>query len=58
MEPYEILFKSGMESFVDVALAPSIETVVNAVDEEFRDFYLELYRKPEMTDISGLTCSG
>lgn len=51
MEPYEILFKSGMESFVEVALAPCLETVVNAVDEEFRDFYRDLYQKPEMTDI-------
>jgi len=44
--PWEILSRPEMQ----VLLQPSPDTIAGAVDEDLRDFYRELYSRPEMTD--------
>ena len=49
--PFEILCKEEMVPVLEVILRPSAETISSAVDEDLRDFYQDLYSRPEMTDL-------
>ncbi|HVN95794.1 MAG TPA: FAD-binding oxidoreductase [Syntrophorhabdaceae bacterium] len=48
--PYEILCKKELQPLLETILEPSPETIADAVDEDLRAFYRELYSRPEMTD--------
>jgi len=52
--PYEILCRPEMRPLIETALQPSPETLAGAVDDDLRDFYSELYSRPEMTDMTWL----
>ena len=49
--PYEILCKEEMYPLIEAALSPSPETLAGVVDQDLRDFYTQLYTRPEMTDL-------
>jgi hypothetical protein len=49
--PYELLCREEMYPLLEAALSPSPETLANAVPEDLRDFYAQLYSRPEMTDL-------
>jgi len=49
--PYAILLRREMRSLLEAVLRPSPEAAAQAVDEDLRDFYIELYARPEMTDM-------
>jgi len=49
--PYHILLREEMYPVLEAVLRPSPDTVAEAVDEELRGFYRELYSKPEMTNL-------
>jgi hypothetical protein len=49
--PYEVLCKPEMRPVVEAILRPSPETIAESVDEDLRDFYRQLYARPEMTDM-------
>jgi hypothetical protein len=40
-----------MYPLIEAVLSPSPETLAGAVDEDLRDFYTQLYARPEMTDL-------
>jgi hypothetical protein len=40
-----------MYPLLEAALAPSPDTIASVVDEDLRDFYINLYSRPEMTDM-------
>jgi hypothetical protein len=48
---FEIFCMKEMYPLLEAALAPSPETLAGAVDEDLRDFYIQLYARPEMTDL-------
>lgn len=49
--PYEILCRKEMYPLIEAVLSPSPETLAAAVPEDLRDFYTQLYSRPEMTDL-------
>ncbi len=49
--PFETILRPEMRPLLDAVLNPSPETAARAVDEDLRDFYTELYSRPEMTDM-------
>jgi len=49
--PYHILLREEMYPILEAVLHPSPETAAEAVDEDLRGFYSELYARPEMTDL-------
>jgi len=49
--PYEILCREEMYPLLEAVLSPSPETLAAAVPEDLRDFYIQLYSRPEMTDL-------
>jgi hypothetical protein len=49
--PYEILCREDMHPLIEAVLSPSPETLAGAVHEDLRDFYTQLYSRPEMTDL-------
>jgi hypothetical protein len=49
--PYEVLFRDEMLPLMETILDPSPQTLASALDEDLRDFYTELYTRPEMTDL-------
>ena len=49
--PYEILSEPGMEVLVQAALDPSVENLVSSVDGHMKDFYLDMYRRNDLTDM-------
>jgi len=51
---YEILCKEEMIPLVEVALNSSPETLAKAVPNDLKEFYANLYSRPEMTDIAWL----
>jgi hypothetical protein len=53
--PYGILSHPDMTPFLEVLLQPSAETLAAAVDEDLREAYAELYRRPELSDVAWLT---
>lgn len=53
--PFEILFREEMVPLLEAVLSPSPETLAEAVDEDLRDFYTQLYRRPHMSDLLWLS---
>jgi hypothetical protein len=49
--PYTVLCSEEMYPLLEAALAPSPDTIAAVVDEDLRDFYMNLYARPEMTDM-------
>lgn len=49
--PYQILLREEMYPLLETVLRPSPQTIAEAVDEDLRDFYAELYSKPQMTSL-------
>ncbi len=49
--PFEIFCKEEMYPILEAVLRPSAETISSAIDEDLRDFYRQLYSRPEMTDM-------
>jgi hypothetical protein len=52
--PYEVLCRPEMRPLIETVLRPSPETLAGAVEEDLRDFYADLYSRPEMTDMTWL----
>jgi hypothetical protein len=51
LRPYEILFQPEMMPMLEAVLKPSPEALAEIVAPDLRDFYGELYSRPEMTDM-------
>jgi len=49
--PYEVLMKPEMAPLLETILKPSPELLAQAVDPDLRDFYRDLYSRPEMSDL-------
>ena len=49
--PYAVLCGEEMYPLLEAALLPSPDTIAAAVDEDLREFYVQLYERPEMTDM-------
>ena len=49
--PYELLCKPEMRALLEAVLEPSPQTIAGAVEEDLRSFYIQLYERPEMTDM-------
>ena len=49
--PYAVLCREEIYPLLEAALLPSPETIASSVDEDLRDFYVQLYSRPEMTDM-------
>jgi hypothetical protein len=49
--PFEILCREEMYPLLEAVLSPSPETLSAAVPGDLRDFYVQLYSRPEMTDL-------
>ncbi len=47
--PYELLGRKELLPLLETVLRPSPETLASAVEEDLRDFYVQLYSRPEMT---------
>lgn len=52
--PYEILCQPEMRNLIETVLRPSPETLSSCVDEDLRDFYVKLYSRTEMTNMTWL----
>lgn len=52
--PYQILFSEEMYPVLEAVLSPSPETIAEEVDEDLREFYCQLYAKPEITELRWL----
>jgi hypothetical protein len=50
-QPFEIFCREEMYPILEAILRPSVETFSSAVDEDLKDFYRQLYSRPEMTDM-------
>jgi hypothetical protein len=48
---YELLLRPEMRPILEAVLRPAPETLAAAVDEDLQGFYLQLYARPEMTDM-------
>jgi hypothetical protein len=48
---YVVLCREEMLPLLETVLSPSPETIAAAVDEDLRKFYVQLYSRPEMTDM-------
>lgn len=48
---YALLLRPEMRPVLEAVLRPAPETLAAAVDEDLRDFYTQLYARPEMTDM-------
>lgn len=51
---YQILLKGEMKSLIKMNFSSNPETIAEAIDEDFYDFYKELYSRPQMTDFRWL----
>jgi hypothetical protein len=49
--PYEILCQPEMQALLEAVLDPAPETVAESVPQDLRSAYVNLYRRPEMTDM-------
>jgi hypothetical protein len=47
---YELLCHRETQALIDTALDPSPETMARAVPDDLRDFFADLYERPEMSD--------
>lgn len=49
---FELLSKEEMRPLLETILSPSPENIASVIDEpDLRDFYAQLYARPEMTDL-------
>ncbi|WP_045222738.1 FAD-binding oxidoreductase [Desulfonatronum thioautotrophicum] len=48
---YELLLRPEMRPVLEAILGPSPENLAGAVDADLRDFFTQLYTRPEMTDM-------
>jgi hypothetical protein len=48
---YDLLCRPEARSVVEAALDPSTETLAGSVPEDLREFFAELYERPEMSDL-------
>lgn len=53
-EPYRTVFRPEMIPLLEAILDPSPETLADAVDPQLRDFFVDLYSRPEVTDMRWL----
>lgn len=49
--PYELFTQAEMSPLIETLLEPSAQTLASAVDEDLQSFFVQLYEKPEMTDL-------
>lgn len=49
--PYELLCREEVYPLLEAVLAPSPGTIADAVDDDLKDFYEQLYDRPEMTNM-------
>jgi hypothetical protein len=49
--PYEVLCREELYPIMEAVLRPSPETLASGVEEDMRDFYRQLYSRPEMTSM-------
>ena len=49
--PYAVLCREEMDPLMEAVLLPSPENIAASVDEDLREFYVQLYARPEMTDM-------
>lgn len=49
--PYEVLFDEEMAPLIEAALSPSPDNITAAVPDDMKEFYRDLYARPEMTDL-------
>jgi len=49
--PYEVFFKEEMYPLIEVTLDPEPQDIARDVDDPLKDFFIQLYSRPEMTDI-------
>ncbi|MCX6583530.1 MAG: FAD-binding protein [Candidatus Aminicenantes bacterium] len=54
-EPFSYLRLSRFAEFAETALAPSPDRLAQDIDPDLRPFFVELYSRPEMTDLAWLT---
>ncbi len=54
-EPYSYLRLEQFNDLAETALSPSAEKLTSTVDPDLRDFFKELYERPEMTDLVWLS---
>jgi hypothetical protein len=47
--PFEVFCREELAPILETVLRPSPETLASCLDEDLRDFYQELYSRPEMT---------
>jgi hypothetical protein len=52
---YETVLSQEMLPVLEAILSPSSETLAAAVEDDLRDFYETLYRRPHMTDMVWLS---
>lgn len=50
-KPYEVVFREGMAPLIQAALSSSPDSLTAAVDEDMKEFYKEVYSRPEMTSL-------
>ncbi len=48
---FETLFDQEMAPLIEATLCPSPENIMEAVPDEMKEFYRQLYTRPEMTDL-------
>ena len=49
--PYEVLCREELHPILEAVLRPSPETLASGTEEDMRDFYRQLYSRPEMTSL-------
>ena len=54
-KPYELLSDPDLLPVIESLLESSPETLAGSVPDDLEDFYTELYRRPEMTDLVWLS---
>jgi len=54
-EPYKVLLNPDLIPLWEMILSPSPDNIAEAVDEDMKEFFRELYKRPEMTDLFWLS---
>ena len=49
--PFEVFCREELSPVLEAVLRPSPETLASGVEEDMRDFYRQLYSRPEMTSM-------
>lgn len=48
---YKVLLKEEFRPLLEMILSPSVDNIAELVDEDLKDFFKQLYSRPEFTDI-------